>query len=106
MRTFRNSISAPYTLDSTIGDTPEINIEHYGSGQIAIPTGSTITTLTYHIAPAVGGTYLPAQDTSGAAVTQTVGAAKSYPIPAVLFGAAAIKIVTNADGAVIVTLKS
>ena len=101
----RHSESLSLTLDSQIADTPEIPIADYASGEIFIPTGSTITSLPYHVAPAKGGTYLPAQDTSGSAVTQTVAATKAYPLPAVLFGARAMKIVTNADGAVILNLK-
>ena len=93
-----------FTLDSTLGDTPEIPIGEYASGQINIPAASSITSLTYYASPTSGGTYLAAQDGSGALV-QTVAASKSYQMPAAIFGAGNIKILTNADGAVTMTLK-
>lgn len=106
MAAIRDSVNLDAALTTSAATTPEISIAIFGSGQIHIPTGSTITTLTYHTAPNSGGTYLPAQDASGSAVTQTVAATKSYPIPAVLFGAAQIRIVANAAGNVSISLKS
>lgn len=104
--TLRETAGATHALTTSASTTPEISIEYYGSGQIYVPTGSSITTLTYHVAEKIGGTYLPAQDATGTAVTQTVGAAKAYPIPAILFGAVAMRIVANAAGNVIVNVKS
>jgi len=93
------------TLDSVLADTPEINWSGAVAGTIFIPAGSTITTLTYHAAPKKGGTYLPLQTSAGVAVTQTVVATKAYDMPASLVGCGAIKIVTNADGAVEISIK-
>lgn len=94
------------TLTTSAATTPEIDIARFAWGEIYIPTGSSITTLTYHVAPEMGGTYLPAQDSSGTAVTQTVGAAKAYPVPAAIWGAYAIRIVANAAGAISVSFKT
>lgn len=93
------------TLDSVVGDTPEIDWQGVKSATIYIPTGSTITTLTYHAAPKKGGTYLPLQTSAGVAVTQTVAADKAYDMPASLAGCGAIKIVSNANGAVSISMK-
>lgn len=101
----RESQTMALSLTSVLATTPGIPVADFASGEIFVPTGSTITTLTYHVAPAAGGTYIPAQDAAGAAVTQTVAAAKAYPIPAVIFGARSAKIVTNASGTVDVNLK-
>jgi len=89
----------------TTSSSPEIEISKYAWGVVAIPTGSTITTLTYFVA-SPAGTYYAAQDTAGAAVTQTVAADKRYPIPSVLFGASRIQIRANSAGTVHITLKS
>ena len=86
--------------------TPEIALEHFVSGEIILPTGSTITTLTYYVAEKMGGTYWPAYDASGSAVTQTVAAERAYPLPTAIFGAAAVQIQGNAAGAVFITLKT
>lgn len=96
------------TLDSVLADSPEIEIGWAASGEIFIPTDSPITTLTYYVAPHSGGTYIAAYDSasSPAAVTQTVSAAKAYPIPAAVFGSGNMKITTNADGTVAISLKS
>ncbi len=104
--TERSTLEATYALTASAGTTPEIDISHHAWGCIFIPTGSGITSLTYHSAPRYGGTYLAAYDAALAAITQTVSAAKAYPVPAALFGAGAIRIVANTTGNVIVSLKS
>ena len=102
----RDCVHREGTLNTAVATTPEIDIAKYLTGEIYIPTGSAITSLTYHVAPVAGGTYLPAYDAAGSAVTQTVAAARAYAMPAAVFGAPVIKIVTNAAGAVTLTLKS
>lgn len=99
-----------YTTEETVAlqtdaTSPEIDISHAASGEISIPHSATYVTLTYYIA-APSGTLYAAQDTSGSAVTQTVAADKSYPMPSVLFGAGKIQIRANAAGNIIVNLKS
>lgn len=93
-------------ITNDIATTGAISIGEFASGQIYVPAGSSLTGLTYHASPSSSGTYLPAQDASGSAVTQTVAHTKCYPIPAILFGAGMLKIVGNAAGNVIVGLKS
>jgi hypothetical protein len=93
-------------LTDVAATTGEIDISQYASGQVTIPTGSGITGLTWYVASGKGGTYIPAQDASGSAITQTVAATKSYPIPSTLFGAPFIKAVANTTGNVDVNLKS
>jgi hypothetical protein len=108
METIRKSINVqpPVALTTDPTTTPTIEIGMFASGQIHIPTGSTITTLTYYSAAQTGDTFLPMQDAAGNAVTQTVAQTKSYPIPAIVFGAANIRITGNAAGAVSISLKS
>lgn len=95
-------------LTTSAGTTPEIDISHHAQGEVfvAADASSPMTTLTYYVAPTAGGTYLPAYDASGNAVTQTVVNERAYPIPSSVFGAACIKIVANNVGNVGITLKS
>lgn len=101
----RESSKNSFSLNTAVGTTQEIPYLYYAGGMIFVPTGSSITSLTWHVAPEAGGTYLPAQDSDGAAVTQTVAAAKAYPIPEALFGAPYIKAVVDAAGSVTISFK-
>jgi hypothetical protein len=94
------------SLTTSLATTPVIGYENWAGGSIVIPNGSSITTLTWYGAPTADGTFVAAQDSTGAAVTQTVAAAKAYPIPDALFGYAALKVVADAAGTVIACLKS
>ncbi len=89
----------------TTSSSPEIDISKYAWGEVAIPTGSAITTLTYYIAMP-SGTLFAAYDSTGSAVAQTVAADRAYPIPAAVFGAAIIQIRASSAGNVKISLKS
>ena len=95
---------AALTTDTT---SPTIDLSNYASGEIAIPSGSPITTLTYYVlTPSVSPGEYAAYDATPAAITQTVAASRAYPIPAAVFGAAQIRIKVNAAGSVHINLKS
>jgi hypothetical protein len=118
------------TIALATDDTSAVfDLSGYGSGEIGIPSGSSITTLTYFVpmpmpelpTSAVGGvnagfplsgsavssaTYFTACDHTGTAITQTVVAGDCYPIPADLFGSAGVQIRANAAGTVFVYLKT
>jgi hypothetical protein len=102
----RQTESLTLALTTSAGTTPAVNFAQFAGGRIYIPTGSSITTLTFHDAPTPDGTYLPAQDADGEAITLTVEAGKSYPLPDELFAAAQLKIVADAAGSVALALKS
>lgn len=93
------------SLTTSATTTPEIPFEDCAGGAVFVPTGSTITLLTYHAAPKTGGTYLPLYDKDGNAVTQTVAAARAYPLPVACYGAGALRIVANNAGAVTLNKK-
>ena len=98
--------STEQTVVLTTDDTsPEIDIGGFTSGQIHIPTAETYVTLTYYTA-SPSGTLYAAQNATPAAITQTVAADKSYPIPTQLFGANRIQIRANVAGNIRVTLKT
>lgn len=95
------------TLDSALADTPAIGFESFTRGMVLIPTGSSITSLTYYGSTTQNGTYLPLYDSAKNALTQTsLTAARGYDIPAAVYALPWIKIVTDADGAVALALKS
>jgi hypothetical protein len=93
------------SLNTAVGTTQEIVFGCWIGGQVAVPTGSSITTLTYHATAIQGGTYLPLYDAAGSAVAQTVTAGRVYAMPEAVFGCAFLKIVVNAAGSVEIVLK-
>lgn len=97
---------ASVVVDTVLADSGSVDIGMFASGQVYVPSGSALTTLTFHSAPNSSGVYLPAQTGAGAALTLTVEAGKCYPIPATIFGAALMKMTGNADGVVHLSLKS
>lgn len=115
----QQSTSESVSITTAVGTTGEIRYGSYQQGTIHVPTGSSLTTLTWWTAPhqtdgaashtrREAGTYVPAYDNAGtpAAVTQTVAQTRTFPIPTELAGAAFIKAVGNAAGTIIVTKKS
>jgi hypothetical protein len=85
-----------------------IDCSSIAGGQILIPTGSTITTLTFYSGYDETVVFLPLytdDPTTPVAVVRTVAAARAYDLPAALFGCHKVKIVANAAGAVVVILK-
>ncbi len=103
---YRRTVGETVALTDSAATTPAIDIDKYASGEVYIPTGSPITTLTFHVTNISSGTYLPAYDAAGNAVTQTVQAARAYPIPSTVFGASSMKIVVNAAGSIRYSLKT
>lgn len=85
--------------------TPVIDYSAAGGGQIHIPTGSTITTLTYFAGYDETVTFLPLRTSAAVAVTQIVSGGNVYDLPAACFGSRLLQIVTDADGAVVIVLK-
>lgn len=86
-------------VDQTLADSDSIDYRRYGSGHFTVPTGSTITTLTWHAShSSADGTFVAAYTQANAAVTQTVAASRRYPIPAELAAAHYIRATGNADG--------
>lgn len=93
---------------ATEGASTEILYGEYTSGMVFLANGNTITELTWYSAPEAGGTYEPAYDYDGNAITQTVAADQAHPIPLALIGCRAIKAVTTAGTAdtIDISLKS
>ena len=94
---------ATVSLNTAVGTPAALEYANSRGGTISIASG--LTSLTFHVSPTVGGTYRAAYDEFNVAVTMTVVSPGAYPIPAALFGAGAIKIVSNAAADVDITLK-
>jgi hypothetical protein len=96
---------ATYALTDSATTTAAIPYRDYAAGTVYVPAASsTMTTLTFHVAPKPGGTYLPLYNSSGA-VVMTVAHTRAYPLPAELKGCQAFKMVANAAGNVEVTFQ-
>lgn len=106
MQIQRDGAAAAYSLTTSATTTPEIDVNNFAAGQVHVPTGSSITSLTYHAAPDKGGTYLPLQTSAGVAVTQTVAQTKAYDLPAQIAGCRYIRIVADAAGSVTIVGKT
>ena len=88
------------TVTTSVSTCEERANERFAGGIIEVPTGSSITTLTFHHATVTGGTYYPLYDSDGNAVTMTVVAGRSYIQPAALNQASHLKAVGNAAGTI------
>lgn len=105
MTTAKYSVSIDSVDVGTVtGQSTVINYGDFESGMVHIPTGSSLTTLTWNVSSSEGGTYIPARNADGA-ITQTVSGGNAYPIPSDLRGARFLKITGDGDEIVSVTLK-
>ena len=115
----------PIDVGTTVGATQALDFRGFQNGGIWIPTGSTITALTFHVAPidsdADGGrklfgadadevaeadNYLPAYDELLTAVAYTgLSGGNAYVIPECLCMFGFIKMVGDAADTVYVSLK-
>ena len=86
--------------------TPTIPYQGFSQGEVIVPAGTTTVTLTWYVSND-DVTYYAAYDSaaSPAAVTQTVGSSKGYPIPAALAGARFLRVKGDAAGTIYVSLK-
>lgn len=92
------------TVATAVANSQTIGYGPFASGMVHVPTGSSITTLTWH-ASVDDSTYEAAEDSASAAVTQAVAGGQAHPIPAALAGAKYIRATANAAGTIGVTLK-
>lgn len=92
-------------VTAAVGTTGEVEFRDYRAGMVFVPAASSITTLTFHVAPKAGGTYLPLYTAAGAAVALTVAHTRAYALPAELAGCRAFKMVGNAAGNVEVSFQ-
>lgn len=90
---------------TSVASSAAIDFGDFETGRVHVPTGSALTTLTWHASLERDGDYTQVRDSSNADVTSTVAAGYNYQFPAALTGARFVKITGNAAGVVGVTLK-
>ena len=95
----------PATILATKAVGPWIDISRWRAGAFRTPAAATATSYTFNVA--VDGAAYVLRDAAGAAITQTVVAAKWFALPAALFNYKQVQMVPNAtpvaDQAVIVS---
>jgi hypothetical protein len=102
----RTCVEALVSVDTVLADAEAVAYHNFASGVVEVPTGSSITLLTFHVS-CNGTTYLPLYAADNVtAITQAVTAGRAYALPATLAGAAYIKITGDADGTVNLHLKT
>lgn len=113
----RETWDTAVVLTTNSATTPTISFQKAVAATIHIPAGSSITTLTWYsgyTAPATAGSaesttvFVAAYDSAAtpAAVTQTVAADRSYPVPVALAGSKYLRVTGNAAGTVYITWKT
>jgi len=96
------------TIDTVanIANCTAIDMRNYAGGSVALPAGSSVTTITWYGCHTVAGTYLPLYDSDAAAVTTTVAASRITDLPTATFGAPFLKLTGNAAGTGTLFLKA
>ena len=102
------------SINTAVSTTDEILFGEFAGGMIHVPSGSSITSLTWWSSPEAGGEFEAALHSEDEHVTpityvatvQTVAADGAYPMPAELVGSASLKAVGDAAGTVTISFKS
>lgn len=113
----RETFDTAVVLTTSSSTTPTLGFQNCVAGTIHIPSGSLITTLTWYsgyTAPATPSAaesatvFTAAYDSAAtpAAVTQTVAADRSYPIPVALAGCRFLRVTGNSAETVYITWKT
>ena len=97
---------ATYALNTADTTTAEIPYRDYEAGTVYIPgdPSPAITSLTFYVASAPGGTYFPLY-VATAQVALTVVKGRAYQLPSTLKGCKSFKMVANIAGSVEVTFQ-
>ena len=113
----RECFDTSVALTASVSTTPVFGFAKCIAGTVHIPSGSSITLLTWYsgyTAPATASAaeaatvFTAAYDSAAipVAVTQTVAAGRSYPIPVALAGCRLLRVTGDAAGTVNFTWKT
>lgn len=91
-------------VNTAEGTTAAFDFQEWSGGTVHIPSGSSITSLTFYSSN-TDGTFLPLYDSTGTAVTLTVAATRAYEMPSAIFSCGRLKMVGDAADTVGVTVK-
>jgi len=92
--------SAAVTVSATLASCKAFPMGSFCGGIIEIPTGSSVTSLTFYHGMTETGDFWPLHDSDGNAITMTVAADKAYSQPDDLNEAVYVKAVANTDGTI------
>lgn len=97
------------TITASAATTGQLAYKGIAHGVIYVPTGSSLTSLAFHNVAIVSGSPVVAtnahKDEDGNAISLTVAAATSYPMPTALSGGDEWAIVGNTTGTIYVHCK-
>jgi len=84
-------------INSTAANSDVLSMGKSAGGLVFIPTGATITSVTFQVSVAQqGGDFYDLVDSTGAAVTRTVAADQAFALPDELFAADFFRMVGDA----------
>ena len=86
-------------ITTSAATTGTVAFKNHRAGTVYIPAGSDITSLTFHVAPKPGGTFVPLYAAT-VAVALTVVHTRAYALPAALAGCKAFRMVGSHAGTV------
>ena len=95
MNRFSTNLTA--TIGTDAAGSSCIKFGEFAMGFFHLPSGSSVTSVTWYSCATEDGTYQAAYDEYGNAVTQTVSDDKAYAIPNSLAGAVFLKAVGDAE---------
>ena len=101
----QNDVLTSVTVDTNVSDAQAIVLAGFTGGVIAVPAGSSITSIKYHVAATETGTYVPMYS-GGSQISTTVAAGRAYALDSAIKGAAYLKLQGDADGSVDLHLTS
>jgi hypothetical protein len=93
------------TASTALEGSTEIDIRDFAGGGLVLPASTSAAALTYHVAAKPGGTYRALHDRDDEAVTQAVAQDRAYPLPDEIYGFGALKITSDTEVTLTVSLK-
>ena len=93
----QNNVLTSITISDDKDNSSPIVFSGFRKGVINVPSGSSITAITYWVADTEDGTYQQLYS-GGSAVSTTVAAGKSYALDSAIEGVAFLKLQANAAG--------
>lgn len=92
--------SVAVTVSATLADCDAFPMGSFCGGIIEVPTGSSVTSLTFYHGMTEGGDFWPLYDEDGVSVSITVAAESAYTQPDALNECVFVKAIANATGSI------
>ena len=101
----QNDVIKSLTVGTSLTASRSVSLRGYSGGLVALPAGSSITSIKYYISPTETGTYLPLYS-GGSQISTTVAAERVFALDGAVKGAAFIKLIGDQAGSVDLHLTS